>query len=98
MLFQLAPSSVPAAATRGQSVFKAGAQCPAPAVVNAVAKGSGRGVGRVRSAVRKAERDLAKLRRQAKFFGMSEEEVTLSRVYTSSADNVELSDMLSEDR
>jgi hypothetical protein len=52
----------------------------------------------VRSAARKTERDLARLRRQAKFFDMPEEEATLARVYSGSADGDELTDTLRKDR
>ena len=41
---------------------------------------------------------MAKLRRQAKFFGMTEDEEMAARFYTGSADNEELSDTLREGR
>jgi hypothetical protein len=48
--------------------------------------------------VRKAERELGRLQRQAKFFGMTAEEETVARFYTGSAGGDELTDTLREDR
>jgi hypothetical protein len=69
-----------------------GALCPAPAVVNVVGKACGRACGGY--GVRKAERELGRLQRQAKFHGMTEEEATMESFYVGSAGGEELSDTL----
>jgi hypothetical protein len=55
-----------------------------------------RALVRAEKAVRKTERELERLQRQAKFHGMTAEEETVARFYTGSAGGGELSDTLRE--